>query len=111
MNMETETTHALMKHFAGVLKQYALQKSSPSISPSVLKYVTRKDLITIISDRYDREKPLELVALENEELLSMIDNEMYLIAYFSTLWSKDEGEQHSPIQHDKSKASKNENSK
>lgn len=82
----------LMKHFASVLRGRALGKlKTPSIAPNVSRYFSRKELIEIIMKRFDGSIPKEhnLVELENEELVALIKDEIYVISYVTEIWSKE----------------------
>lgn len=89
--METKREH-LMKHFATVLRNRALGKeTTPSISPTLTRYFSRKELIEIVKKRFEGNIPKthNLVELENEELVSLIEDDMYVIAYVTELWSQE----------------------
>jgi hypothetical protein len=83
----------LMKHFASVLRKRALATTQvkASINPLILKFFTRKDLIQIILDKYDGTIPKthNLVELENEELLAIIGDDMYIISYMTQKWCEE----------------------
>ena len=86
--MEKQTQH-LLKHFSSVLRNKATGKQSSSeIDTTVARYLSRKDLIEIIKKRFGGTIPKEhnLVEMENEELLSLIENEMYIISYMTEKW-------------------------
>lgn len=81
----------LMKHFASVLRGRALGNLvAPSIDKKISQFFTRKELIEIIKKRFDGTIPKEhnLVELENEELVALIEDEMYIISYVTEAWSK-----------------------
>jgi TusA-related sulfurtransferase len=83
----------LMKHFASVLRKRALATTQvkASINPQILKFFTRKDLIQIITDKYDGTIPKQhkLVEMENGELLSIIGDDMYIISYMTQKWCEE----------------------
>lgn len=89
--MKTETEQ-LMKHFATILRGRATGKLKiPSIDTNVMRYFTRKELIEIVSKRFNSTIPKEhnLMELENKELLELIGDDMYIISYVTEQWSKD----------------------
>ena len=89
MNTNTEN---LMKHFASVLRNRALGKEkTPNISEQNDRYLSRKQLIEIIKRRFNGSIPkeLNLVEMENTELLQVIEDDMYVLAYLSEIWSKE----------------------
>lgn len=82
----------LMKHFASVLRGRALGKlETPSIDPNVSRYFSRKELIDIIKKRFDGSIPKEynLAEMENEELVALIGDEMYIISYVTETWTRE----------------------
>lgn len=86
-----ENKIALLKIFSIVLKDRA--KSEPqyqSISPDMVKFFTRKELIEIINHIYDNDVPSEynLVEMENNELLQLIGDDFSIISYVINRWSK-----------------------
>lgn len=88
MKAETEN---LMKHFASVLRGIATGNlESPSISKNTVRYLSRKELIEIVKKRFNGNIPKEhnLLELENEELLELVGDEMYVIAYVTDRWTK-----------------------
>ncbi|MGC4129263.1 MAG: hypothetical protein QM564_06820 [Bergeyella sp.] len=87
-----ENKTALLKIFSIVLKDRS--KSEPqyqSISPDMVKFFTRKELIEIINHIYDDDVPSEynLVEMENNELLQLIGDDFSIISYVINRWSKD----------------------
>ncbi len=72
----------LLKRFASVLRNRANGKIEP-ISKTLLKHLYRKDLIEIIKKINGGALPKDIDAtlMENEELLSLIKDEMFVIAY------------------------------
>lgn len=82
----------LMKHFASVLHGRALGKlKAPSTDPNVSRYFSRKELINIIKKRFDGSIPKEynLAEMENEELVALIGDEMYIISYVTEEWTRE----------------------
>ncbi len=83
----------LMKYFAAVLRKRALStvEINEPINPAILKFFTRKDLIQIITDKHDGTIPKQhnLVELENEELLAIIGDDMYIISYITKKWCEE----------------------
>ena len=89
--MENNREH-LMKYFANVLRGRALGKlKTPSIDTNVSRYFSRKQLIEIIKKRFEGNIPKthNLIELENEELVALIEDDMYVIAYVTELWSQE----------------------
>ncbi len=80
----------LMKHFSAILRKRALATSevNENINLVILKSLNRKELIQIIKDKYDGSIPKQysLAELENEELLNIIGDDMYIIAYVTQKW-------------------------
>lgn len=89
--METNTK-ALLKHFSVVFKKKATEDkpSKEAIHPGILKYVTRKELIAIIEHKYNGTIPAKyhLAEMENEELLPLIGDDLFIISYMTHQWSK-----------------------
>ncbi|PHS65768.1 MAG: hypothetical protein COB12_06765 [Flavobacterium sp.] len=82
----------LMKHFASVLRARALgTQKAPSISDKVAIYFSRKELIEIIKSRFGGTIPKEynLIEMENQELISLIGDELFMISYMTGKWSKE----------------------
>lgn len=87
-----ENKQALMKLFSLVLKDRAKdEKQTKQISPELLKYFSRKELIEIINHIYDGVIPeeYELVDMENSELLKVIGDDYSIISYVTNKWSKE----------------------
>lgn len=87
-----ENKTALLKIFSSVLKDRS--KTEPQyqlISPEMVKFFSRKELIEIITHNFDGEVPEEysLVELENEELLQLIGDDYSIIFYVMGKWSKE----------------------
>ncbi|WP_299111940.1 hypothetical protein [uncultured Winogradskyella sp.] len=85
----------LMKHFATVLRNLALEKETESlISKNLVFYFSRKELIEILKKKFGGTIPKEhnLMEMENRELLELIDNELFIISYVTEKWSKEEKE-------------------
>jgi hypothetical protein len=87
-----ENKLALMKLFSLILKDRA--KSEPEfreISPEMVKFFTRKELIEIITKIFDGNVPQEhnLVEMENDGLLNLIGDDLYIISYVTEKWSKE----------------------
>ncbi len=82
----------LMKHFASVLRNRALGKETePAISKTIAYYLSRKELIEILKKKFDGSIPKthNLVELENEELLELIGDELFIISYVTEKWSRE----------------------
>lgn len=88
--MKTDTTN-LMKHFATILRNRAVGRNDASLDPVILKYLSRKELIEIIREKFSGTIPkqYDLIELENGELLSIIEDDMYIIAYCTKKWSRE----------------------
>lgn len=87
-----ENKQSLMKLFSLVLKDRAKEeKPTKQISPELLKYFSRKELIEIINHIYDGIIPEEyqLVDMENAELLKVIGDDYSIISYVTNKWSKE----------------------
>lgn len=88
-----ENKKPLMKHFSAVFRRRALATTEikEEISPLILKFFSRKDLIQIIKDKYDGSIPKEydLMELENVDLLSIIEYDIFIISYITKQWCKD----------------------
>lgn len=81
-----------MKLFSLVLKERAKEENqTKQISPNLLKFFSRKELIEIINHIYDGVIPeeYELVDMENGELLKVIGDDFSIISYVTNKWSKE----------------------
>lgn len=80
----------LLKHFAKTLRNLAID-DTVEISPLLLHYFSRKQLIEIIKVKYKGSIPkdLDLVEAENKDLLNIIEDELYVIAYATEKWSRE----------------------
>lgn len=89
----------LFKHFSSVLRNRANGNNEP-ISPTLLKYLSRKDLVEVIKKIHNGSIPkdLDLALMENEELLQIIKDEMYVIAFVTEKWSKEQEQKLVPDQ-------------
>lgn len=84
-----EQQQQLMKYFSLVLKRRASLDNAPkTIDPKILGFLSRKDLVAIIKHRYKEKLPegVDLVATENEGLLAIIEDELYIITYVIQQW-------------------------
>jgi hypothetical protein len=83
--------NALMKYFSMVLRKRAIGevRTIKDFGSDLTKYFTRKELIEIISKKFNGTIPKEfnLIEMENEELLEVIGDEMYIISYVTEKWS------------------------
>ena len=81
---------ALLKHFSSVLSKRAKTNVSEGISPSILKHFSRRELIEILLSKYTASRPLpkqyNLMEMENEELLSLIGDDMFILSYLAQKW-------------------------
>ena len=64
------------------------------------KFTGRKDLIHIITDKFDDSIPKEykLMEMGNDELLNIIKDDMFVIAHMKQKWTKEEPEEEFPEQ-------------
>lgn len=78
----------LLKHFSSVLRNRA-NGNHDLISTSLLKFLSRKDLVEVIKKIHKGNIPkeLDLSLMENEELLQVIQDEMYVISFMTERWS------------------------
>lgn len=85
------TKQLLLKHFSLVLRNRANGNIEP-ISPTLLKYLSRKDLVEVILKIHNGNIPkeLDLTLLENEELLAIIKDEMFIISFITDKWCKEQ---------------------
>jgi len=91
INPMNANREALMKHFASVLRARAIGKEkAPSISEDIVRYLSRKELIEIVKKKHKGTIPKEynLIELENIELVALIEDEVYVIAYVTQKWSE-----------------------
>lgn len=83
--------NALLKYFSMVLRKRANGevRTIKDFGADLTKYFTRKELIEIISKKLNGTIPKEfnLVEMENEELLKVIGDEMFIISYVTEKWS------------------------
>ncbi len=80
----------LLKHFASVLRNRANGNINP-ISLTLLKHLSRKDLVEVIKKVHHGSIPkqLDFALMENQELLEVIKDEMFIIAYITEKWSEE----------------------
>lgn len=87
--MKTDTIK-LLKHFAAVFRNLASGNEEHSVNPLVLRYLSRKDLIEVITapsfTGSNDLKEIDLLKMENEELLRAIGSELHIIAYLTNKW-------------------------
>jgi hypothetical protein len=83
-----EKNQMLMKHFAGMLKDRATGKVTSGVSESLLKFFSRKELIEVLTRKGGGKISQEwnIAELENEELLSIIGDEMFILSYYVEKW-------------------------
>ncbi len=89
--MENNTIE-LMKYFSLALKRRTKDEdNAKTINPGLLKYFGRKELIEVIHFKSNRDSPDadQLMEMENEELLQLIEDELYILAYVVKQWCKD----------------------
>jgi len=84
------TKQLLLKHFSLVLRNRANGNNEP-ISPTLLKYLSRKDLVEVIRKIHNGNIPkeLDLTLLENEELLTIIKDELFVISFITEKWTRE----------------------
>ncbi|HCQ14350.1 hypothetical protein [Flavobacterium sp.] len=83
---------ALLKIFSIILKDRAKTEIQyQNISPEMLKFFSRKELIEIITHNCDGQFPQDynLAEMENEELLQLIGDDFSIISYVMSKWSKE----------------------
>lgn len=89
--MENNTIE-LMKYFSLALKRRTKDEdNAKTINPGLLKYFGRKELIEVIHYKSNGDSPDadQLMEMENEELLQLIEDELYILAYVVKQWCKD----------------------
>ena len=87
-----ENKIALLKIFSTILKDRAKSEIQyQDISPEMLKFFSRKELIEIITHNCDGQFPQDynLAEMENEELLQLIGDDFSIISYVMSKWSKE----------------------
>ncbi|PVV50446.1 hypothetical protein [Chryseobacterium sp. HMWF035] len=89
---------SLLKIFSVLLKKKAAEKESTetkTISPVLIKYFSRKELVEMVSQTYGEQLPegKNLLELENEEILNLIESDYQIIIYMCEKWLKEEQEQ------------------
>jgi len=89
---------SLLKIFSVLLKKKAAEKepsSAKTISPVLIKYFSRKELVDMVSQTYGEQLPegKNLLELENEEILNLIESDYQIIIYMCEKWLKEEQEQ------------------
>lgn len=87
-----ENKIALLKIFSIVMKDRSKSELQyQEISPEMLKFFSRKELIEIITYNFDGQFPQEynLVEMENQELLELIGDNFSIISYVMSKWSKE----------------------
>ena len=87
-----ENKIALLKIFSIILKDRAKSEIQyQDISPEMLKFFSRKELIEIITHNCDGQFPADynLAEMENEELLQLIGDDFNIISYVMSKWSKE----------------------
>lgn len=89
-----KSQEALMKHFSSVLRKKAMGTySSTSPSPLLLKFLSRKELIHLLSlKKGGIAKELNVAEMENEELLQAIGSEMLILSHLSGQWAFEESD-------------------
>lgn len=107
-----DTKKSLLKHFSLVLKKRvsAEKNFKHEINQGILRYLNRKDLIEVIADKYSESDyaSLKLAELENEELLTLIGDDLFIVGYVVKKWCKELSEKEQlvdikPISNDEKK--------
>lgn len=90
-----ENKQQLMKYFSLVLKRRASEETLQGIQVKILNFLSRKDLVAIIHSRYNGKIPpdINLVEMENEGLLNLIEDELFILSYVLQQWCKGIGHQ------------------
>lgn len=88
---------SLLKIFSVLLKKKASEKEpveAKTISPVLIKYFSRKELVEMVSQTYEQQLPegTNLLELENEEILGLIESDYQIIIYMCEKWLKEERE-------------------
>lgn len=87
--MSTENKE-LMKLFASMLRKCAKSDTEmlPHVDPSILYFLSRKDIVDIIKGMYQEGIPgkPDLATLENKELLIYIPNDFFIISHILNQW-------------------------
>lgn len=90
--MNTENKE-LMKHFAAVLRKRANaeKEMARKIDPVILHYLSRRDVVTIVNEMYKGKVPgnPDLALLENEELLKLIPDDLFIISHILNGWCRE----------------------
>ena len=100
-------THELQKYFATALRKRSKGETSDvSLDPSILKFFTRKDLIAILNTKYDGKLPkdIDLIELENEDLLKLIEDDLFILSFLIPKWISQELETQQNASNDASPA-------
>ena len=87
-----ENKTALLKIFSTVLKERS--KTEPqyqSISPELVKFFSRKELIEIVTHNFEGTIPetYNLAEMENSEIMLLIGDSYSVISYVMSRWSKE----------------------
>ncbi len=87
--MNTENKE-LMKHFASILRKRANEEKEPQrkINPSILYLLSRRDIVAIVGEMYKGNVPgnPDLAVLENNELLRLIPDDLFIISHVLNGW-------------------------
>lgn len=83
----------LMRHFSAVFRNRANSNKelTPQLSPVFAKYLSRKDLIGILKTMYQGKTPshLNLAEIENADMLRLIADDLFIIAYITNKWCEE----------------------
>ncbi len=88
--MDHSKRATLLKMYSSILRQRAKDDTFPKLTKSLVEHYSRKDLIHIINSKYEGSIPkeYELLEMENEDLLEIIGDDMYLISHTTAKWAK-----------------------
>lgn len=87
-------TNELQKYFSSVLRKRSKGEATnaDTIDPSILKFFTRKELVAILTQKFNGKLPKEvdLVELENEDLLQLIGDDLFILSFLLPKWISQE---------------------
>lgn len=90
--MNTENKE-LMKHLATTLRKRATSEKEQTrkIDSAILYYLTRRDIVTLVNEMYKGKVPgnPDLALLENEELLKLIPDDLFIISHILNGWCQE----------------------
>lgn len=90
--MNTENKE-LMKHFATILRKRANAEKETvrKIDPAILYHLSRRDIVAIVGEMYKGNVPgnPDLAVLENNELLKLIPDDLFIISHVLNGWCRE----------------------